>query len=550
MKINKQINNTIFVSLLLFFVILPILVYIWVSNFRTGGDLEVFVTTPVEIRAQIVPESTSVSVEGTIPVSLRLVSNTDIDLASTFLAVLVPKDLTVSELSENDSLANVIPVLSGDASDGLSIESHNATYNKIQLSFLNTSSGVSLTANQPVTFVTFNITTPKAGTYPISFDTDAALVATDRNIDYLIPPTSRDTVNVSFVDGTLPPPTSINWKTDQVEFKANNFHIRIGDTKFTAQPNSITGFSLHSNSSPSEPTLEAIWNENGVEMRLFMYFRINENGRDWEMYDFRTYNGLASSPDWINYKDSSGEFLRGVVEQANYAESRTFIPVQSVEAGVVCGGCSITVYPPKDYSAIKNFTSTLRLDKRDGSDKGHAHPNVFIGLWRESSNQMLERFTSIADSNGSFKVDGFFSQNGSAYNLAPSDVIVIKPEGYLAKSFNVGTDGIINASKTGLHVQDLTNYYLGGDIIIDIGTFDVVNVRDYVLLRNYYGSESQQNYDRYFLDFNGNGYVDIRDFSVYSKNYGDKGVTEDLDRSIIDAVVDYVSPNLYQVIRK
>ena len=99
-----------------------------------------------------------------------------------------------------------------------------------------------------------------------------------------------------------------------------------------------------------------------------------------------------------------------------------------------------------------------------------------------------------------------------------------------------------------IQVKDLTKPYLGGDLLIDIGSFDVVNIRDYVLMRNYYGSPSGQKQDQYYLDYNGNGYIDVRDFALYNTNLGKKGTTETLNRGVIDILTDFVKTSLYQVI--
>lgn len=103
------------------------------------------------------------------------------------------------------------------------------------------------------------------------------------------PPTS---ITPTPVDGNNP----INWTTPQVYLKASNFFIEVNGEKFYANNANLD---LHSVPGiPNYTTLETRWRENGVEMRLFMYFR--SDGYNWWMYEMRTYNG-QSSPDWITF---------------------------------------------------------------------------------------------------------------------------------------------------------------------------------------------------------------------------------------------------------
>lgn len=353
----------------------------------------------------------------------------------------------------------------------------------------------------------------------------------------------------------------IDWKTKQAEFKSENFSIQIGNKTFTAKTGSITDFSLSSDPSTTKPTLEATWKENGVEMRMFMYFQIAANGTDWEMYELRTYNG-QTTPDWLYYKDSTNTPLKGVTGTPNFVENREFIPVNGGDVKIVCGKCSINVFKPLvseiNYSKVKDLTSVIRLDKRTDQEGvistiGHAHPNIYVGLWRPSTNKMLAQALTKTAADGNFSIPNFFSKNGISndvgYTLEKTDLIIIKPESYLSKSYTVES-GYIGADDKSLIVKDVSKPFLGGDLLIDIGTFDVVNVRDYVLMRNYYGAPNGQKQDQYYLDYNGNGYIDVRDFALYNTNLGKKGSSESLNRSLIDVLTNFVKTSLYQVIIK
>lgn len=105
-------------------------------------------------------------------------------------------------------------------------------------------------------------------------------------------------------------PSSVNkitWSTPQVSLGADNFYIMVNGKKFLGS----TNVSLHSDPGNSKyTTLEAIWQENGVEMRMNMYFSYEE-GKFWKLTELRTYNGRTPG-DWIYYnpKDSHGQAIQ------------------------------------------------------------------------------------------------------------------------------------------------------------------------------------------------------------------------------------------------
>lgn len=101
-----------------------------------------------------------------------------------------------------------------------------------------------------------------------------------------------------------PTPTPISnptaMVTSDVVLNAGNFYMDInGKRYYGTKP-----IELHSNVGnpyPTTTTLEAIWHENGVEMRLFIYFRVDPTNKNrWEIYDIRTYDGNANG-EWLYY---------------------------------------------------------------------------------------------------------------------------------------------------------------------------------------------------------------------------------------------------------
>jgi len=93
----------------------------------------------------------------------------------------------------------------------------------------------------------------------------------------------------------------INWKTDHVSLKADDFYIIANGKKFIGDR-----ISLRLHSDPPDPpsenytTLEAEWKENNQEMRLYIYFY--KNDKSWWSDEMRTYDNNVPDPDWITYK--------------------------------------------------------------------------------------------------------------------------------------------------------------------------------------------------------------------------------------------------------
>lgn len=130
----------------------------------------------------------------------------------------------------------------------------------------------------------------------------------------------------------------INWATPYASLKANDFFIRIGEQKFYGQE----PISISSNPGADRTTLEAIWREKDVEMRMFMYFRKKENNM-WEMYELRTYNG-NNPGDWIYYQESLGNKIESLIGYQNYDQERKFTALNGLDAEVYCRECSINAF--------------------------------------------------------------------------------------------------------------------------------------------------------------------------------------------------------------
>ena len=99
--------------------------------------------------------------------------------------------------------------------------------------------------------------------------------------------------------------TSLNWNTGHVSLTADNFYLVANGQRFS-EP--FTNLSLTSDAPTADgdnyTTLEATWTENGLPMRLSMYFK--HDGTDWWSNELRIYNG-ENPGDWIYFQRNVGE---------------------------------------------------------------------------------------------------------------------------------------------------------------------------------------------------------------------------------------------------
>lgn len=111
-------------------------------------------------------------------------------------------------------------------------------------------------------------------------------------------PTAYISPSISIVPVTLTPTPTFNkvsFSTPQVSLDADDFYLIANGKKFVGNKD----VSLHSDpGSANYTTLELTWFENGIEMRLYLYFK--SDGTNWWSEEVRTYNG-NNPGDWIYY---------------------------------------------------------------------------------------------------------------------------------------------------------------------------------------------------------------------------------------------------------
>ncbi len=102
-------------------------------------------------------------------------------------------------------------------------------------------------------------------------------------------------------------PNPVSWQTPTVSLSADDFWIVANGQPFTAK-----GATIDVHSDPgfaTYTTLELIWMEQNVDMRLFMYF--GADPQHWWVSEMRTYNGQPpAQEDWLYYE---GTFFQSPV---------------------------------------------------------------------------------------------------------------------------------------------------------------------------------------------------------------------------------------------
>lgn len=138
-------------------------------------------------------------------------------------------------------------------------------------------------------------------------------------------------------------PNPVVWKTAYSKFSSSDFYIRINDTYFYG----VEPVVLNSVAGTERSTLELRWKENGIEMRMNMYFRTIDNGM-WEMYDLRAYNITGSNWIYFSPKDDLGNKISSLVGHRDYSYTRVFKPVdENINAEIFCKDCDITAFIPQ-----------------------------------------------------------------------------------------------------------------------------------------------------------------------------------------------------------
>jgi hypothetical protein len=88
---------------------------------------------------------------------------------------------------------------------------------------------------------------------------------------------------------------AIVWDSGSVRLEADDFEVRVGDKVF----HGVGPMEVDSDPGGLDyRTLELVWQEQGVEQRMNLYFEADED--EWRISEIRTYDGFEEG-EWINY---------------------------------------------------------------------------------------------------------------------------------------------------------------------------------------------------------------------------------------------------------
>jgi len=124
--------------------------------------------------------------------------------------------------------------------------------------------------------------------------------------------------SINFVFASEKKLNPISWKTNTVQLSAINFYIIVDGKTFI--PNNTTKI----NSDPGNPnytTLEVTWFQNGIEMRMNLYFASDQ--KNWWIAETRVYNG-KNPANWITLEKM---LLKTAQNKKNYQKGNFSIEI-------------------------------------------------------------------------------------------------------------------------------------------------------------------------------------------------------------------------------
>lgn len=241
---------------------------------------------------------------------------------------------------------------------------------------------------------------------------------------------------------------AIDWSTPFVSVRADDFQIAVDGTTFLGQ---TAGASLHSDpGTETYTTLERIWMENGVEMRLFIYF--HSDGKDFWASEIRIYDRQANG-DWLTltgewFRSPLGQSFAGDLDLSFGGKGRLTMRGVELQAfrtpraclGQNAGYAMEVLYPTIELTTApgSGFGAAVRL--RDQQCEPVLDTSSFIFVWSIDDPAIIEitsgSETSRVDLRGSsagettLRVQAERRSDGAVVAEATMDVIVTSASGH------------------------------------------------------------------------------------------------------------------------
>ncbi|MBV9952026.1 MAG: hypothetical protein JO291_08755 [Acidimicrobiia bacterium] len=140
----------------------------------------------------------------------------------------------------------------------------------------------------------------------------AAVIAVVATTVVVVTRSHDDGVQLHTDSTTTAPPAgnAVDWSTPLSTFTANDFRIEAAGRTFDGH---APGTVVHNDPGRVDHsmTFEREWDEDGIEMRLYIYFQ--SDGTDWWSNEIRIRNGSRSDPEWVTF---DGDFFRSRLGRA------------------------------------------------------------------------------------------------------------------------------------------------------------------------------------------------------------------------------------------
>lgn len=386
----------------------------------------------------------------------------------------------------------------------------------------------------------------------------------------LVKPTSISEVGTPIPVTAPIPTTSINWQTphaslqaDSIEISTNTvgssgpyviFHV---DSTNPSQPPNITSDPPDQNN-PNYTTLEAIWHDNNVEMRMFMYFSRNQTENTWKLTKIQTYNG-KSPGSWVDSYSGAPELYvstpvgspliipnlhlstsGGGYFDLNITNLRLYAFVYPVSSPLPSTPPSPSASPSSTTKTVTLSASppptSLRLNQARSLNI-NAHVNndsvsaVQLELIYDSTKLKIQNLAPTDYLPNVLSQPVYQPGRILATYAAPPDsggqsldwgtvaTLTITPLTYGSSTIEFGFNTLVAAASS-------DNSVLIPPDVINITTYNVadtnrdgsVNIYDYNLFVSQYGLEQSPVAGP--ADFNRDGKVNIFDYNIFVENYG------------------------------
>ena len=163
---------------------------------------------------------------------------------------------------------------------------------------------------------------------------------------------------------------AIVWDSGSVRLEADDFEVRVGDKVF----HGVGPMEVDSDPGGQDyRTLELVWQEQGVEQRMNLYFEADDE--EWWISEIRTYDGFEEG-EWINYV-VVGQMWNDMMrtpKRGTYEGDVQFVGWGRVPGEVLIKGLRLTPFAPgtgaAPFSGCEFAVSPKKAERIRPTDEG------------------------------------------------------------------------------------------------------------------------------------------------------------------------------------